>query len=327
MPVTPPVMALGLDVPNPTLSIPGRTAGLAGGWTKTANISAAGYYTGSPSRGHARHQYAAVTGTNESEYLRSGPCPPGQLCANVWFNVQAWILLKTAGLGSAAGDSKIRIYVEWYNSSNTVVLSGELLSGGNPIQANYSSWTLWKGAGSYQPPAGAAYAKISIRLQRISTGQDISAEFAFADAGTYDGSAMEYVFASYARHPGTFAALQLPRQPVGPASLPAPRFLDRDRFPLPYRIELACSGIVATMNDALEYLYRMNGGRCSEGSTGNPAGGYWPIIIEGGNDVLPIVGLYDFEDPSFPMRPSPELDWVDFASPRFSGSMTARERL
>ncbi len=303
MAVTVPRFALGLDVPNPTFSIPSATAGLAGGWTPSQYAIPTALYGAGPTPGHARAQRFTFSQSGQtSATVLSGPCGPGKLTANVSTAVMGFALVRTSGIaGSAAGTVKFRL--KYYDDADSLLSSTDLISL-TLVGQNYADWTALTGATSVTPPATANHARLEIALGKTTLAVPVVLDVAFAGVGTWRPDAVPASYYEPTRtpaHPGTFCVPSGTVQRIKSTSGTS-RTIDGDRYRQPHVGTMLWGGLPDADKIEIEYAYRMNVGRTWEGDVANPSGGSWPLIVKPGRPDWPAIGLYEIV--GFDARPS-----------------------
>lgn len=289
-----PVMALGLDIYNPTLSIMGAAPGIAAGWGLSGGPAVGSSSYSGPKPGHHRVQRIAIPNTSGvatlvSNWVRGRTTNPATtlFCG----------LLHARHTGIA---SDTRIYIQWGDSSGAAI--GQLQLGTAITATTGDDWELFTKISSGAPTASAVYARVYLRLAPPASGTSYWS-FAFAGVGCYNDASAYYQWTRYYAHPGT-AAWLAPRRNASGDSMGRLRFVDAERCSHPFRLDLATSGIPEADKEVLEWFHRYNCGSVSEGTAKNPSGGYWPILIAPGTSVAPAAMLADFVDAEFTLRPA-----------------------
>lgn len=306
-----PVMALGLDVFNPTLARPGA-GGVAAGWTVNAGITPASSYAG-PFPGHPRVQRLSIAAGAGSHGLSSSLVYK-RFCANV-----ATAFLGACWCKHSGNDGDLRLALHWFDDDADFISSAWL---GAAIQNSGGVWIVHAPTATITPPAGAAYARIIANVANPASGTS-TWDVAFLSCGTLDGATASYQWARYYAHPGSSARPVMGRnaQQDGAGRT---RFVDTEGIVAPYALELTVAGITDAQKQAIERLHLLNANRAYDGGASAVDGGYYPLLVLPGAPFAPAAMLVDAVDGEFPLRPAGS---VLYDPPRWAGTLRYLERV
>lgn len=318
MAFTKPIISLGLDHYNPTMSIPsGSLDGLPAGWT--ASGSSVTPYGSSVADwiGHDRVQYFQVNAATTYTLVGS-PCMVYGLCIEASTKILGALVAGISG-GAAAGTT-VALYIRWYRSGGIQVGSDTLvhsITGSQTLGLTSAEATI-------TPPANAFSARSVIKITRTGAGTSY-VSIAFASLGAWNGSTASYwQWARYAGSPGTSARKISQTETYRPLYGPQVT-IDRTRYSKPYRLRMLTSNWTTAEKTYLERAWAFNTGMSVETNQAqNPSGGVWPILLLPGLPGAPPAMLCDFEQrDEFPLDVDP--NW--YADPPYwGGSFSLIER-
>lgn len=317
MAISNPAACIGLDISNPTFSIPKNDgSGKADGWTMSGGTAAYAGVSVAGHTGHDRLQQITVTASGTTT-LVGAPCSPGLLCTAASTKIRGMLTVGVTGVQFTA----VELYIRWLNSSGVQVGSDvQLVATSGLIALGLTSWVA-----TATPPANAFCAVPVIKIVRTNTGTTV-VQLAFAGIGCWDGATSEkWDWARKPGFPGTGAAKTSAVEMIRPL-YGRPYSIDRTRYGKPYRLSMSVSGWTNTEKGYLERLWAFNTGRSSETlAAGNPGGGVWPVLIAPGLPGAPAAMLCDFEQSGqFPLG----VDGGWYADPPYwGGSFTLLERV
>ena len=296
MSITPPVLALGVKVPNHTFSRPSSTSGAAQGWTKSGSaLTGSAVYDDSPDRGHARTQLYTLAGSGaQSGTVLSSPAPPGKLCAHVATYITGFALIKTTGLSAT---STFKLNILWYNSSGSQVGTTQTLF---TRTSNSTDWTVIQSTvlTSTNPASAADHFRLQLAFDRSSGSTAITVQIAFACVGTYTTAAGYYTATNNLSIGSGIARSTVRNVQVDPSGVM--HSVDRDRWVQGHSVRLYWDFVTDTERKVFDYLTRMSVGRVWDNSAQNPNGGNWPLIVVPNLTGMPLVFMGELAGEEFP---------------------------
>jgi len=311
-----PRIALGLEIPNPTFSIPGESIDDAAGWSISGETESHGFHLVSDvDSGHSRGQYIERSSSGDVTIL-SAPAIPFLGCVVAATKFSAWVLHKCSASTTRLAQ------ISFYNSSDTLLGSSPYSIGS--ITNSTSAWNIdVLESASITPPTGSHHVRFSLKLNG-SSGCHIYLRF--AELGIWRSSTSGYQQLSDYIQAGSWTALadEITDQTN---ALGQRLHNDRNRYAHPHLGEIACDRI--SHDDRRHYAraHRFGIGSPAESQEGsNPGGGRFPLLLAPGHPSMLEMGLWDWEDRAFPLR---AVDpWVrDYPNGYFSGRIRLRERV
>ena len=288
-----PIFAIGLEIANPTFSIPDPTTpAKPGGWTVPANVTAASLRSALPRLGHPRAQRFSIAPTASNQDITSYPLHQAKGCAQgvstPWYCVA---LIRASGLGGTYNGT-IRFKIFFRNSSGGSVASHTILT----QVTNLADWALVTGSASYTLGSAAHHAVAQISLEHTANGSapTVQLDIAFLGIGLYSSSAAYAQLSAYPDDPTmVLPSSRLERMP-DPYNYP--RFLSWDGFLQPRAVRMNLVGVTDADRTIVETVWGHNRGRRWESSAvTNPSGGQWPVLLVPGVPTCPHALYGDFE--------------------------------
>lgn len=335
-----PVMALGVETPNPTFSLAAAVPSQALGWsaaapTGTGTMTQAEVFEAGTSYAHARHQKYTLGGTGASTCtITNGASTPYKFTANVSSLLTVFCTYRASGLTDTT--NVVILQVRWYNASGTALGGSASVLKTLGTADNSATWATIQNTITVTPPATAQHFKLSILFSRGANNTAQVLEVRFLAVGTWIASAgyMDWN-TGYPGYSGTWVARYptLGHQSVSTGALDGRRDTvgrfhphERSRSMRPNRLTLPVMACPEVLRSELWYAWQMNRGVAASTAAINPNGGHWPIIVLPKSPSCVHAMLANFAGEEFPLGIDPSAGWMaDTPATLYGGTLTLEE--
>ncbi len=230
--------------------------------------------------------------------------PRGYMCAASSMKVWAACCIKNTNWPSGSGGS---LYLTWLDANGVWLQNSSI---GSWIDQP-ADWTVQFKNATVTPPAGAAFvrARLEMRSQNTTPTQNL---VSWIGCGIWTDAAAYYDWPEF------------PANVENPCARTAPATeIDESRFGQPHEISFAFDGASDALVQNLRYAYNACQGRAFASGIAGPQSGRWALMLRSGRQDMPAIGMYDFLDPEFPLKPDPDVP-LDVET-RWSGRLRLRE--